>query len=192
MAIAAANRSGQASMNFFIIAPETVARHLDGWGIQTLEANHEKHFDDRDRLSGRFVRLPSPQRRERQRRGLSYLRDATAWPTMKAARIAASRATRSAWRRLRVSAPNAMATRSATTKLLATAAGPANTRLLVSDRASTDRAAVQACSLSGQIISNRPPWPEWIARRKPCSFTIAATRLSPRPTPGVFRILSER
>jgi len=47
------------------------------------------------------------------------------------------------------------------------------------------------CS-SGQIISNRPPGPEWITRRKPCSFTIAATRFRPRPTPGVLRILSER
>jgi hypothetical protein len=46
--------------------------------------------------------------------------------------------------------------------------------------------------LSGQIISNRPPWPEWIMRRKPCNFTIAATRFRPRPTPGVLRILSER
>ena len=36
------------------------------------------------------------------------------------------------------------------------------------------------------------PEPEKIASRKPCNFTIAATRLSPRPTPGVFLILSER
>jgi hypothetical protein len=45
---------------------------------------------------------------------------------------------------------------------------------------------------SGQIIASRPPGPARIARRKPCSFTIAATRFRPRPTPGVFRILSER
>ncbi len=51
--------------------------------------------------------------------------------------------------------------------------------------------AFHACS-SGQIIANLPPGPAWIARRKPCSLTIAATRLRPRPTPGVLRILSER
>jgi hypothetical protein len=45
---------------------------------------------------------------------------------------------------------------------------------------------------SGQMISTRPPGPEWIASRKPCSLTIAATRLRPRPTPGVVLILSER
>ena len=47
-------------------------------------------------------------------------------------------------------------------------------------------------SRSGQIISTRPPGPGWIASRKPCNFAIATTRLRPRPTPGVFRILSER
>jgi hypothetical protein len=56
MAVDAANRSSQASMNLFIIAPATVARDLDGWGVQALEANHENHFDDRDRLGGRLVR----------------------------------------------------------------------------------------------------------------------------------------
>jgi uncharacterized protein DUF3551 len=45
---------------------------------------------------------------------------------------------------------------------------------------------------SGQTISTRQPGPERIAIRKPCSFTIAATKFRPRPTPGVFRILSER
>jgi hypothetical protein len=43
-------------MNLFLIALATVAHHLDDWGIQTLEANHEKHFDDRDCFSSRFVR----------------------------------------------------------------------------------------------------------------------------------------
>src|ERR1700694_629790 len=47
-------------------------------------------------------------------------------------------------------------------------------------------------SRSGHTIYIRQPGPGWIASRKPCSFTIAATRFRPRPTPGVFRILSER
>jgi len=45
---------------------------------------------------------------------------------------------------------------------------------------------------SGQAISIRPPGPGLTINRKPCSLTIAATRLNPRPTPGVLRILSER
>jgi hypothetical protein len=48
---------------------------------------------------------------------------------------------------------------------------------------------VRAGCGSGQMISSRPPAPEWIASRKPSSFTIAATRLRPRPTPGVFSYL---
>jgi len=39
----------------------------------------------------------------------------------------------------------------------------------------------QSCRL-GQTISTRQPGPERIAIRKPCSFTIAATKFRPRPT----------
>ena len=45
---------------------------------------------------------------------------------------------------------------------------------------------------SGHAISTRHPGPEKIVNRKPCNLTIAVTRLRPRPTPGVFLILSER
>src|SRR3954463_13579654 len=41
-------------------------------------------------------------------------------------------------------------------------------------------------------ISIRPPGAGPMISRQPCSLTMAATRLSPRPTPGVWRILSDR
>lgn len=50
----------------------------------------------------------------------------------------------------------------------------------------------QAACASGQMISIRPPGPEWMTRRNPCSFAMAATRFNPRPMPGVLRILSDR
>lgn len=125
----------------------------------------------------------------------------------KAGRIAASRATRSVRRPLRASPPNAMhpqfammsigdgkaeVSASSSYQILTPAS---NSKKKPSPSVRPPRArrgrAVHSC-LSGQMISNRPPWPEWITRRKPCNFTIAATRFRPRPTPGVLRILSER
>ena len=54
------------------------------------------------------------------------------------------------------------------------------------------RSSVRLTGSSGQMISTRPPGPEWMIKRKPCSFTMAETRFSPSPIPGVLRILSER
>ena len=58
--------------------------------------------------------------------------------------------------------------------------------------AAARRSYVRSACSSGQMISTRPPGPEWMIKRNPCSFTIAETRLSSRPIPGVLRILSER
>src|SRR3954447_18352521 len=52
-------------------------------------------------------------------------------------------------------------------------------------------AALPACPVQARI-SIRPPGAGPTISRKPCSLTMAATKLSPRPTPGVLRILSER
>src|SRR3954462_7579298 len=41
-------------------------------------------------------------------------------------------------------------------------------------------------------ISIRPPGAGPTISRKPCSLTMAATKLSPRPAPGGLRIFSER
>jgi Biotin-lipoyl like len=44
----------------------------------------------------------------------------------------------------------------------------------------------------GQAISAVQPGPSEILKRKSCNLMIAATMLSPRPRPLVFRLLSER
>jgi hypothetical protein len=44
----------------------------------------------------------------------------------------------------------------------------------------------------GQPISTTHPDPGRIVNRKSCNFTIAATRLRPRPRPAACRTLSDR
>ena len=44
---------------------------------------------------------------------------------------------------------------------------------------------------TGQAISATQPAPAFSVNRKPCSLTIAETRLRPRPDPCVFRLLSD-
>src|SRR6266566_1516316 len=53
------------------------------------------------------------------------------------------------------------------------------------------RCPVQAAT-AGPAISVTQPGPDEIEKRNPCSLTMALTRLSPRPTPGSRRLLSER
>jgi hypothetical protein len=58
-------------MNLFLVAPATVAHHLDDWASRLLETNHENDFDDRDRFSGRFVRA-CVRRNARSGKGGAY------------------------------------------------------------------------------------------------------------------------
>ena len=44
----------------------------------------------------------------------------------------------------------------------------------------------------GQTISTVQPGSAVIVKPNPCSLTIAATKLRPRPSPSVLRLLSER
>lgn len=54
--------------------------------------------------------------------------------------------------------------------------------------------ASPCCSRSayGHAISTTHPGPGTMLNRKPCNFTIAVTRLRPRPTPDVCLVLSDR
>ena len=62
--------------------------------------------------------------------------------------------------------------------------------LRVSSAVLRSRRSVQ--SKFGQAISAVQPGPAEILKRKSCNLMIAATMLSPRPRPLVFRLLSER
>ena len=72
---------------------------------------------------------------------------------------------------------------------LASSAGRANNTACSCAQVSFSVAAITP---SGQTISTVQPGPAVIANSKPCNFTIAATRLRPKPNPSVPLLLSDR